>query len=147
MSFRFPFCFSYLEYGPSVDSSTGGLFLGGESDDRKLEGRSDRAGVLRSGCGLLPFGGRALPQRVLHCLGGRDAKADEPSGGGGLRGVRLARDGDLADDVLPEGEKEDHVGEYPLDPAGSLELPAGGELLQRAHPRPRHQLYVERARF
>ena len=36
---------------------------------------------------------------------------------------------------------------YPLDPAGSLELPAGGELLQRAHPRPRHQLYVERARF
>ena len=29
----------------------------------------------------------------------------------------------------------------------SLELPAGGELLQRAHPRPRHQLYVERARF
>ena len=28
-----------------------------------------------------------------------------------------------------------------------VELPAGGELLQRAHPRPRHQLYVERARF
>ena len=50
--------------------------------------------------------GRALPQRVLHCLRSGDAKADEPSGGGGLRGVRLACDGDLADDVLPEGEKE-----------------------------------------
>ena len=86
-------------------------------------------------------------EAATELIRSRDEKADEPSGGGGLRGVRLARDGDLADDVLPEGEKEDHVGEYPLDPAGRFELPAGGELLQRAHPRPRHQLYVERARF
>lgn len=41
------------------------VFFRGESDDRKLEGRSDRAGVLRSGRGLLPVGGHFLNEYYI----------------------------------------------------------------------------------
>ena len=43
-------------------------------------------------------------------------------------------------------QKKITSGEHSLHPARRAQLPARGELLQGAHPRARHQLYVQRAR-